>query len=292
MAIDYTTKFSTMLDKKYAAESKTYDLTLSNKGVSFVNANTLKIPMLTVGGYKYHTRGNTYNKANISNTFQTKVLSHDRDAEFIIDAMDVEETSAIVSIANIQNTFEEQQAIPEWDAYRLSKLYQDMCDFDKDAGEVAANSAAVLAWFDAVSVKMDDAGVPLEGRILYCTPAYKKLLEQSLTRQLSAKDKAFENTIERISETKLIGVPSARMYTAYDFTTGFTPEDGADEMAMILVHPSAVVARTKYAYMKAFQPGSDSRTADAWIYQIRQYGDLFLLKNKVAGVEIALKASN
>lgn len=289
MAIDYVVQFSTMLDKKYATESKTYALTQSNKGITFVNANTIKVPKLSLGGFKDHTRGGAYNSAALSNSFELMTLSHDRDAEFIIDAMDVDETNAIVSIANIQNQFEEEHAIPEWDSYRLYKLYKEFSTkYSKTADEVDAAVNDVIDWFDEVTEKMDDAGVPEEGRILYCTPHYKKIFNRALNRQLTAKDKVVETTIERLGQTDIVGVPSGRMKTDYDFTDGCVPSSKAGQMGMVLVHPTAVIARDKYAYMKAFAPGSDSRTADNWIYQIRKYGDLFLLENKIDGVEIAV----
>ena len=292
-SIDYVQRFSTVLDKKYAAESKTYALTQSNKGVTFINAQTIKIPTLTLEGFKYHRRAgaNSFNTRNVRDTFVTRTLSHDRDAEFILDAMDVDETNAIVSIANIQNEFEEQHAIPEWDAYRLSTLYSEVVDrMEKEATELGTSVSDVLDWYDEQSALMDDAGVPEEGRILYCTPTYKKLLSKALTRQLTATDRASEDTIDRLGNTQIISVPTARMKSAYDFSSGFTPEVDALQMVMILIHPSCVVARDKYAYMKAFAPGSDSRTADAWIYQIRKYGGLFLMDNKIDGVAIAVKA--
>ena len=59
---------------------------------------------------------------------------------------------------------------------------------------------------------------------------------------------------------------------------------------MMLIDPSAVICRDKYAYIKLFTPGTDSRTADNYIYQNRYYGDLFLIEAKNAGVIINAEA--
>jgi hypothetical protein len=287
--IDYVQQFSTMIDQMYAAEAKTYALTQSNSGITFINANTIKIPKLTLSGFKDHTRGGSFNSGSVGNEYEIMKLSHDRDREFVIDAMDVDETNAIVSIANIQAQFEREQVIPEWDAYRLSKLYQDYTTKTKSTADVIENNGtAIMQWFDNTMAAMDDAGVPEDGRILYCTPQYKTSLNSVLNRQLTAKDKVLETSIEALGKVNIVSVPSGRMRTHYDYTDGFAPTDTAGAMAMILVHPTAVIARDKYAYMKAFAPGSDSRTADNWIYQIRKYGDLFLLDNKTDGVAVAL----
>ena len=85
-------------------------------------------------------------------------------------------------------------------------------------------------------------------------------------------------------------VPAARMKTAYDFTNGCVAAQTAKQINFILVHPSCVVCRDKYAYIKLFTPGTDSRTADGYLYQNRNYGDLFLLEKKIAGCAINITA--
>ena len=81
------------------------------------------------------------------------------------------------------------------------------------------------------------------------------------------------------------------MKTAYDFTDGCVMASGAKQMHFILVHPSAVVCRDKYAYIKLFTPGSDSRTADNYIYQNRYYTGTFLIDVKACGIAINVQAA-
>ncbi len=80
------------------------------------------------------------------------------------------------------------------------------------------------------------------------------------------------------------------MKTVYDFTDGCVPDIAAKQINMILIHPNSVICREKYAYMKLFTPGTDSRTADGYLYQIRNYGDLFLLEKRLPGVAINVEA--
>ena len=55
-----------------------------------MNAQTIKIPRLTVSGYKDHNRTNMgFNTGTVSNDWESKKLAHDRDIEFAIDPMDV-----------------------------------------------------------------------------------------------------------------------------------------------------------------------------------------------------------
>lgn len=52
-----------------------------------------------------------------------------------------------------------------------------------------------------------------------------------------------------------------------------------------------MVCRDKYSYIKLFTPGTDSRTADGYLYQNRCYGDLFLLEKKVDGCAMNVEAA-
>lgn len=80
------------------------------------------------------------------------------------------------------------------------------------------------------------------------------------------------------------------MKTLYNFTDGCVADSTAKQINYILIHTSCVVCRDKYAYIKLFTPGTDSRTADGYLYQNRNYGDLFLLEKKVDGICINVEA--
>ena len=81
---------------------------------------------MTVSGYKDHNRNTMgFNAGTVSNDWEPKKLTHDRDIEIPIDPMDIDETNLVTEMANIQNVFEEEQAIPEKDSYRFSKLYAE-----------------------------------------------------------------------------------------------------------------------------------------------------------------------
>lgn len=290
---DYAQTFERQLAQKYAREMVSNDLTLSNQGIKFLNAQTIKIPRLTVSGYKDHNRNTMgFNSGTVSNDWEPKKLSHDRDIEIPIDPMDIDETNLVVEMANIQNVFEEEQAIPEKDSYRFSKLLTEATTY-KSAGsvidETALTEANILEWFDEQMSIMDDKAVPQEGRILYLTSTMQKLLKNAdgITRTISVGAAGvIDRRVHGLDDVTLKSVPSARFKTKYDFTTGCVPAADAKQINMILVHPSCVISRDKYAYMKLFTPGSDSRTADKYVYQNRYYTDTFLIERKACGIAI------
>lgn len=289
--INYAEQFSQFLVQKYEAEMRSYGLTQSNPQVQWLNAKTIKLPVIALSGYKDHTRSIGFNSGNLANTWEAKELKFDRDIEFFVDAMDVDETNMVASVANIQTVFEREQAIPETDAYRFSKLYADFVAKGGSVNTTTLTTANFLDWFDTAMEGMDDAGVPEEGRILYLTPAVFKIAKnaQGITRYLDVKGMS-DGTVNRkvwdLDDVEIVKVPSARMKTAYDFTDGFKPAKNAGQINAIAVHPDSVVARERYAYIKMFAPGTDSRTGDGYIYQNRKYGDLFVLNQRLAGIAI------
>ena len=280
----YAEQFERELQQKYSRELVSYDLTNSNPGIKFINAQTIKLPRLTLSGYKDHSRTSMgFNAGTISNDWEPKKLMHDRDIEFALDPMDIDETNLVLEVANIQNVFEEEQAIPEKDSYRFSKLYAEAKTY-ASKGAVIDNTVltatTILDWFDTQMEKMDDNAVPLEGRILYVTPAMNKLLKNASQIQRSINVNSNNGNIDRrvysLDDVKIIKVPSA----------------SAKQINMILIHPSCVVSRDKYAYMKLFTPGTDSRTADKYVYQNRYYTDTFLIENKACGIAINAEAES
>ena len=295
---DYAVQFERELQQKYSREMCSYELTQSNPGIKFINAQTIKLPKLAVSGYKDHNRASVgFNAGSVSNSWELKTLDHDRDVEIPIDPMDIDETNLVTEVANIQNVFEEEQAIPEKDSYRFSKLYSEAVRCASNGAQVdntVLTAQNILTWFDNVTQDMDDNSVPQEGRILYCTPAFATLFKQAadIQRTIDARSGGtLDRRVNAIEDVVIVKVPSARMKTQYDFTNGCVPASGALQINAILIHPSCQISREKYAYMKLFTPGSDSRTADKYIYQNRYYTGTFLIEAKACGIAINVQAA-
>ena len=283
----YAEQFTQFLAQKYEKELCSDALLHSNPQITFLNAQTIKLPRLTLSGYKDHTRTAGFNAGTISNDWEPKKLAHDRDIEFFVDPMDIDETNLALSVANIQNTFENEQAIPEKDCYNFSKLHTELTNFHGSIDSTTVLTAQnILAVFDEEMSKMDDAGVPVDGRILYVTPTVNKLLKAAdgIQRMITVNSSnAVNRNVHSMDDVTIKMVQSGRMKTKYNFTDGCVAAADADQINFILVHPSCVVARDKYAYISLFTPGTDSRTADGYLYQNRNYWDLFLIERKVAG---------
>lgn len=297
MVLKYAETFAPALEQKYAKELASFELFQSNKQVKFIDAQTIKLPSITLSGYKDHTRGSLgFNQGTITNEWEPKKLAHDRSIEFVIDPMDVDETNKTVSIGNVQNTLEEEQTIPEKDSYVFSKLYEEATTYAANGATISTEALTaenILEQFDSAMEKMDEAGVPGAGRLLYVTPKVNKLLKEAkdIQRVMGVTGEgSVKRSIYDLDDVKIKVVQSARLKSKYNFTEGCVAAANAKQINFILVHPTAVIARDKYSYINAFEPGEDSRTADNYLLQSRFYMDAFLVKNRANGIYINAQA--
>lgn len=284
--LQYVTQFDTRIRDMYGHELTSDALYHSNEDIQIKGAKDIKIPRLSVSGYKDHIRGGSYNQGNYSNDFETKTLDHDRDIEFIIDPADVDETNQIVSIANIQSRFERKQGIPELDCYTYSKLYAEAERVGALIKNTEITTANVLSDFDDNCEAFEDAGVPLSRCILYCTAAYKKALKNAegiqRTLEVSGGTKSLDRRVHTLDDLgKIQVVPIERFKTAFDFTEGYAADATGKQINYILIDPEAQVSRVKYAYINTYTPGHDSRTADNYLYQNRRYNGTFALDQEL-----------
>lgn len=281
--LNYVTQFDARIRDMYGHELISDALFHSNPDIQIRGAKEIKLPKMKVSGYKDHDRNTLgFGAGTYSNEFETKSLDHDRDIEFFIDPMDVDETNQIVSIANIQARFDKTQAIPELDCYTFSKVYAESKRVGATIKNTTITRANILADFDDNCEIFENAGVPLSRCILYCTAAYKKELKNAEGIQRTLEVSGGANAIDRrvhsmddLGEIKV--VPLERFKTAYDFTEGYKVAASGKQINYILIDPETQVSRVKYSYINTYTPGHDSRVADNYMYQNRRFNGTFAL---------------
>lgn len=259
----------------------------NNATYKFVDSKTIHIPSISVTG-RTNVNRNVMNgqfQRNVDNDWETKTLTFYREWSTSIDPADVMDTNMTLTIQNATKVFNETQKFPEKDAYTVSKIYADWVDEGKTADTTALTVDNILAVFDKLMEGMDEALVPSQGRILYVIPAVKTLLKQASNITLY-KDVATQaninRVVDRLDEVKLVTVPSFLMKTAYDFGTGFAPEDTAKQINMFLVHPSAILTPNKYAFVGMEAPAAG--TKGDYIYYEKEYADVFILNNRTGAI--------
>ena len=260
----------------------------NNQTYKFVDSKTIHIPSISVTGRKNVNRdaidGNF--QRNVDNSFETKTLTFYREWSTSIDPADVLDTNMILTIQNATKVFNEEQKFPEKDAYTISKIYADWTAEGKQADKTVLSVDNVLLVFDKLMEAMDEALVPSNGRLLYVTPAVKTLLKQAsqigLSRNVQTGANTINRVVDRLDEIKLISVPSFLMKTAYNFTTGFEPSGSAKQINLFLVHPSAILTPSKYAFVGMEAPAAG--TKGDYIYYEKEYSDVFILNNRTGAI--------
>lgn len=289
-AVNYAERYERALAQAYPNVLNFGELynVANNQTYKFVDAKTIHIPSISVTGRKNVNRdaidGNF--QRNVDNNFETKTLTFYREWSTSIDPADVLDTNMILTIQNATKVFNEEQKFPEKDAYTISKIYADWVAEGKTADTTALTVDNVLLVFDKLMEAMDEALVPSQGRLLYVTPAVKTLLKQAsqigLSRSVQSGPNTINRVVDRLDEIKLISVPSFLMKTAYEFTTGFEPSATAKQINLFLVHPSAILTPSKYAFVGMEAPAAG--TKGDYIYYEKEYADVFILNNRTGAI--------
>lgn len=301
-ALNYATSYERTLDQAfpYVLNFGALYATPNNGRYRWVNSKTIEIPRLSTTG-RVNADRDTIAQAsrNYDNSWETKTLSNERKWSTLVHPMDVDETNMTATIGNITQVFNEEQKFPEMDAYLISRLYSLWTTSvsaegytGKTADTTALTTANVLTVFDNLMLNMDNARVPANGRILYCTHEVKTMLKQATqiqrTWDVQSGADSINRAVSRLDEVQVVGVPASLMKTSYVFTTGYAPATQAKQINMMLVHPLAVITPHKYSFAQLEAPSALSE--GKYVYYEESYEDVFILNNKADAIQFNVEA--
>lgn len=301
-ALNYATEYSRALSQAfpYALNFGALYNTPNNNVYRWVNAKTIEIPSISTTGRVDSNRDTIATaQRNYDNAWETKTLSNQRKWSTLVHPMDVDQTNMVTTITNITRVFNEEQKFPEMDAYTVSKIYSDWSTVM--AARTPAQSADttvitvqnVLQVFDNLMLKMDNARVPVQGRILYVTNEVKYMLKEAdkISRSIDVTDNnnTIDRVVNRLDEVEIIGVAAPLMKTAYNFTTGWTPAPTAAQINMFLVHPAAVITPVSYTFSQLDEPSAGSE--GKYIYFEESFEDVFILNKKADAIQFNITAA-
>lgn len=298
--INYAEQYSQALANAYP--SVLYSGALWNSAnknkYKVIDAKTIQIPILKVNGRKNGDRSKIGDfSQNYSNTWETKTLKNHRVWSTLVHPQDVNQTNQILSITNLTQTMNETQKFPELDVMMFSTIYSLANAIKAVTPESATlDSAKALAKFDAMMDAMDEAMVPPSGRLLYVDTFTKTLLDNAVAIQRQNGDKIVARILSRLEEVDITSVPTTLMKTKYIFNDGKTSgqEDGgfkadstAGDMAMLLVHPTAILPIVNYAFAQLGEPSALSE--GKYVYFEESFEDVFILNERVGAIQICVK---
>lgn len=298
-ALNYATEYARELAQAYSYALYFGDIWSATKPeIKFVNNKTIEIPSLTTTGRVNGDRDSigTFSR-NFDNAWETKTLSQHRTWGTLVHPRDIDETNQVASIANITKVFNEEQKFPEMNAYAISRLYslKNAKETITSLAKGTVTNANVLEYFDGLMDKMDEAGVPSVGRILYVDTYTKTMIDtaKESARFLNASDTAVKRTLSRIDEVEIKSVPTKFMKSAYTFFTGEDGSNGyavagdAKDIKMFLVHLSAVIPAVNYEFAQLESPSALSQ--GKYVYFEEDFEDLFIYDKKHVALQFIVE---
>lgn len=265
-----------------------------------VDAKTIKIPLLSTGGRVDGDRTKIGDfSQNFSNDWETKTLTNHRIWQTLVHPQDVNQTNMVASISNITKVMNETKKFPELDAMMFSTIYSlrnAQKAITAETADLTANT--VLTKFDAMMDAMDEALVPVSGRVLYCDTYTKTLIDNAIAIVRNNGDKKLVRSVSRIEEVDIVSVPTALFKTEYKFNDGktsgqtdggFVAKSTAKDMAMILLHPSAILPIVSYSFAQLQPPSALSQ--GKYVYFEESFEDVFILNKRVDAIQICVKKS-
>lgn len=254
-----------------------------------VMGKTVAIPSMTVSGAVAADRDQitgTFNRA-WNNSWQTVTCQQDREWSTLIDPLDIVETNDVATIANVTKSFNEQQKIPEMDAFCASTLGSAAITAG-NYDTTSLNSSNILGQWDTYLATMTNARVNRDRLIAYMTPATYKLLKEAagITRFVDAATgiRNVDRNVGRLDGVTIVEVPADLMRTAYTFTEGWSVADGAGQINILFVDPEAVAAPIVYDTAMIGAPNAQSK--GKYLYYERFYYGVFVLSNRTSGIYV------
>lgn len=293
--LNYTTEYSKAMANAYPHWSYFADLYGSPNSAAYkpISGNAVAVQSMTVKGARNTNRNNIDGKfsRNFNTEEQILVMSMDRDWDTLVDPMDMKE-DAIVTLANITQTFNQFQKIPEQDAYAASKLANASIGFGT-IDSTALTAANILETWDTYLAYMVDQRVPRDRIRVKMTPNTYKLLKEAagITRFVEADTgiRNIDRNVGKLDGVAIMEVPSDVMMSAYDFTEGWEALPGAQQINMLMYDPLAIAAPVVYDVSMMSPPTAQSK--GKWLYYERYYYDVFALNQRLPGIFANISAT-
>ena len=231
---EYAKLYQSETDKQLVQGSATSWMDKNATLVKYNGGNEVKIPYIEVNGYKDYDRANGYPKGSSSLKYSTHEFDMDRGISFRLDSQDVYETNFGATTANLIKEFNDTQAIPEKDAYRLSKIFSKIPEDNKDT--TALTESNTFKTLNGIMNKVCGMGVDKSNLVVQITwEAYNLLtMSDKIFRMLNTKEVTVDGikiSFKSIDDAIIIPTASSRMKSEYDFWTGDADKDGAEGKA-------------------------------------------------------------
>lgn len=289
-SIAYNTKLAEQLDKKLVQESVTGFFVDNSLKAKFIGAQTVLIPYAEMTGMGDYDRNSGFAKGAITIANNPFKLQMDRSVSFVLDDQDMDESGVSETMAGYMAQFVEEHAVPELDAYVLSKLASlAMTKGNTVTGTPA--SQAYKMFTEAVAKVQNKAGYKKELVAFVDSTFWAAICNTpEINRQLvvsNFKHGEMNTEVKKLNGVAIIPVTDDRMKTAYEYLPGsvdgsvaggFEPMETAKSIGLLVLPKKACSVVKKTEKTRIFTP-QQNLNADAWKGDYRLYYDAFVMKS-------------
>lgn len=297
--LQYSQQFQTVLDAQMLAGATSAFMETNAGQVKYDGGDTVHIPEVSMQGLAKYDRDEGFNQGSVTLKFNPYKMTQDRGRTFQLDSMDVNETNFVATAGTVMGEFQRTQVIPEIDAYRYSKISALATAENKVTTGFTPAVATILEKLEAEITEIQDVVGEEEGLIIVMSTKLRTILNNAdkFNRYLNVaefKNGSVNTTVKSFNDIPILGVPSARMKTAYVFNDGktanqqaggFKADTGAKDINWIIMPQRAPIAVSKTDKVRIFTPELNQK-ADAWKIDYRKYHDLWIPKNRFAAIRV------
>lgn len=297
--LQYSQQFQTVLDAQMLAGATSAFMEANAGQVKYDGGDTVHIPEISMQGLAKYDRDEGFNQGSVTLKFNPYKMTQDRGRTFQLDSMDVNETNFVATAGTVMGEFQRTQVIPEIDSYRYSKIAALATAENKVTTGFTPVVATILEKLEAEITEIQDVVGEDEGLIIVMSTKLRTILNNSdkFNRYLNVaefKNGSVNTTVKSFNDIPILGVPSARMKTAYVFNDGktanqqaggFKADTAAKDINWIIMPQRAPIAVSKTDKVRVFTPELNQK-ADAWKIDYRKYHDLWIPKNRFAAIRV------
>ena len=297
--LQYSQQFQTVLDAQMLAGATTAFMEANAGQVKYDGGDTVLIPEISMQGLAKYDRDEGFNQGSVTLKFNPYKMTQDRGRTFQLDSMDVNETNFVATAGTVMGEFQRTQVIPEIDSYRYSKIAALATAANKVTAGFTPTATTILEKLEAEITEIQDVVGEDEGLIVVMSTKLRTILNNAdkFNRYLNVaefKNGSVNTTVKSFNDIPILGVPSARMKTAYVFNDGktanqqaggFKADTGAKDINWIIMPQHAPIAVSKTDKVRVFTPDINQK-ADAWKIDYRKYHDLWIPKNRFATIRV------
>lgn len=297
--LQYSQQFQTVLDAQMLASATSAFMEANAGQVKYDGGDTVHIPEISMQGLAKYDRDEGFNQGSVTLKFNPYKMTQDRGRTFQLDFIDVNETNFVATAGTVMGEFQRTQVIPEIDSYRYSKIAALATAENKVTTGFTPAVATILEKLEAEITEIQDVVGEDEGLIVVMSTKLRTILNNAdkFNRYLNVaefKNGSINTTVKSFNDIPILGVPSARMKTAYVFNDGktanqqaggFKADTGAKDINWIIMPQRAPIAVSKTDKVRVFTPDVNQK-AYAWKIDYRKYHDLWIPKNRFAAIRV------